>query len=119
MNSAEVKIVCPNCKSEATFFSIYVGSYKLYPNKNGVIKCTYCGLSKNHTFVSSDYYYKIEIGKRMLVAKDLNHLIVIRDFFQNNGKTYEPDFDFPKNFYVKKHEIIAKINNVLKQKNLN
>jgi hypothetical protein len=40
-------------------------------------------------------------------------LISLKIYFENNCKMNEPDLDFPKEFYLRKNEIIQKINLII------
>jgi hypothetical protein len=100
------------------FHSHYTGTYKLYPAREGKIACTHCGLNGPHVFSSKDYYYQIPVGNRTLYAGSFEYLIFLRNYFKENyryvsGK--EPTLDFPRLFYVRRDEIVKKIDGILKR----
>jgi hypothetical protein len=113
---SSVDIICPRCFSKAKFYSELVGTYKMYPNKNGNVVCRHCGFAGQHVFSNKDYYYQVEVGKRTLYARNLENLISLRDYFQEGYKSKpkgDPEHDFPQEFYVNREEIVKKINSVL------
>ncbi|MCU0436759.1 MAG: hypothetical protein MUC49_02525 [Raineya sp.] len=113
MEEARVDVICPKCSKKAVYYAEWTGSYVQYPKKKGVVKCSYCGLHKKHTFSSQDYFYKISIGTRLLFARNIEKLNCIKTFFEKNLKTEEPDLDFPKEFYQRKDLIIKEIQKIL------
>jgi hypothetical protein len=108
-----VDIICPKCKEKAIFHSTYVGTYKMYPDKDGKVSCTHCGFNSSYHLTNKDYFYQIPIGKRILYAMNKEKLISLKIYFENNCKMNEPDLDFPKEFYLRKNEIIQKINLII------
>ena len=116
MHQISVDIICPNCSKRALFQAEAIGAYKLYPNTQGLISCTHCGLNREHNFTSQDYYYQIDVGKRKLFAQNRDNLVSLRDFFQDGNKTKpntDPNLDFPKAFYQNKEVIVKRINQLL------
>ena len=116
MHQILVDIICPSCSKKACFKAEAVGTYKLYPNKHGLISCTHCGLYREHNFSNQDYYYQIDVGKRKLFAQNRDNLLQIRDFFQDEYKTKaneDTNLDFPKEFYQNKDIIVKRINRLL------
>ncbi|MCE3229434.1 MAG: hypothetical protein K0S32_3985 [Bacteroidetes bacterium] len=114
-NKVVIEIICPKCSKKALFQSMLIGSYKLYPDKNGKVSCTNCGFNSTHIFSGKDYFYKIEIDNRILYAQTREKLISLRDYFKNSSQkgNIGPDMDFPKVFYTHKGEIIKKIDAIL------
>lgn len=113
-----VDIICPKCSDKARFHVKLVGSFKLYPDVNGKVSCINCGFSGNHIFSNKDYFYQIEIGGRKLFAQNKENLITLRDFFQDGYNFKEkgnPEFDFPKDFYLNKEKIVKQIDLLLEE----
>lgn len=110
-----VEIICPNCAKKALFHSVLIGTYKLYPDKNGRVTCISCGYNSSHVFSNRDYFYKVVVGRRILYAQTLENLILLRNYFLSGQyKGYRsPDDDYPKVFYKGKEEIIRKIDRIL------
>ncbi|KOY86542.1 hypothetical protein AD998_10650 [bacterium 336/3] len=113
MEETHIDVICPKCSKKAAYYAERAGTYIQYPKKEGIIKCSYCGLNKNHVFSNKDYFYKINIGKRFLFARNMRGLNNIKFFFENNLKFTDPDDDFPKEFYKKKKFIINEIQKII------
>jgi hypothetical protein len=118
MKEVTVDIVCPKCSKKALFHSEYVGTYKLYPKKEGKITCVNCGLNGLHIFSNKDYYYQIPVGNRILYAGTKDYLIFLKNFFREEYKHKtggDSELDFPRIFYLKREEIVKKINSLLEK----
>ncbi len=117
---AQVEIICPKCEKKAIFHSVLIGGYKLRPDNNGRITCTFCGANSNHVFSRKDYYYQIPIGNRTLFAENYEKLLFLRNYFnyklQEKKGRWDPDLDFPGMFYKKRKEIVEKIDQLIKKK---
>jgi hypothetical protein len=115
MDEAQIIIRCPKCSKKALFKSTWNKErYVLQINSIGNVVCSFCGYNGSKEFSNDDYYYQLQIEDRKLFARNLDNLIAIRDFFQENRKMTSPEFDFPKLFYESKKEFIEKINKLLK-----
>ena len=116
MEVSEVIVKCQKCKEKALFKSSWVVNYVRSPSEDGYITCTHCGYNGKHKLSSENYFYQIPIGNRTLYARNINNLVTIKDFFEQGMKTDgDPNLDFPKEFYLRKDEIIEKINALVKE----
>ena len=118
MHQISVDIICPKCSGKALFKTDLIGTYKLYPDVHGFVSCKNCGSNGEHTFSNQDYYYQIDVDGRKLFARNLDNLILLRDFFSGGYKTkpnQDPEFDFPREFYQKKDVIVKRINQLLER----
>ena len=82
--------------------------------KIGYQVCSNCGSSKKINFSSMLYFYQVEIKGKKLVASTRERLLLIRNYFAENGKMNSPDFDYPKEFYKNRNELIHKVDSLLK-----
>jgi hypothetical protein len=114
---ALVDIICPNCSRKAQFHSEWTGGYVLHPDTNGKVTCLHCGLNKDYVFSNKDYFYQIQVDERILFARNLDSLIGMRNYFRDGHKKpgKDPELDFPKSFYLKREEIVKKINAILEK----
>lgn len=118
VESVTIDITCPNCGKKAAFHAELVPR-KYHPifttrNDDGYMTCTHCGSNKKHHFTLNDYYYQIEVGDRILYARTLDNLKALQEYFRlhytnRSYKTFEPGEDFPAEFYLRKDEIVRKI----------
>lgn len=107
-------INCPSCSGKAAFTSpSVVRQTVVVPSLKGKVTCPMCGLSKAHTFSSIDHFYKIEIGGRYLVARNLGNADALRKYFASGGKSDSPKLDFPKVFYKYREEIARKLGDMI------
>ncbi len=114
----ELEIVCPRCTKKAIFHSVLIGTYKMYPDKNGNVTCTHCGFNANHIFSNADYYYRVSVVDRTLYAQTLDKLILLQNYFKNydqNKIHHDPNIDFPKTFYKNRKEIVKRIDSILEK----
>jgi rubredoxin len=110
----DIVIICPNCSGKAAFSSpSVVRQTVVVPSLEGKVTCPMCGLSKAHTFSSTDYFYKIEIGGRSLFARNLGNADALRKYFAYGGKSDSPELDFPKVFYECREEIVRKLGDMI------
>ena len=116
-----IDVICPNCANKALFNSEYEGDYVKSPSKNGKVTCKSCGFNVPFIFSNKYYFYQIPVGNKILYARTLEDLIVLRNYFQKNfinAEARDPELDFPKIFYIRRKEIVKKINVVLEGKTL-
>ena len=112
----DIVIVCPKCASKAAFYSPSIVRHTvLVPSLAGTVVCPSCGFNKAHTFSSSDYFHKIEVGDRFLFARTLSTANALKDHFENDSRrSTDPELDFPKVFYERKDEIVRKLDQLIK-----
>ena len=105
-----IEVKCPKCSKKASYYASQAGSYAFKVASEGKVFCTNCGLNKNHTFSSMDYYYAIPIKGRYLYARTLENLKFLRQYFAENRRTQgDPELDFPKVFYENRQELVRLI----------
>lgn len=110
-----IDIICPKCAKKALFQSVWVGNYVLFPDRAGRASCLHCGYNKEHIFSNKDYFYQIEVGNRKLYARSIEDLKILQAYFREKKGNTEPSRDFPKLFYLRREEIIAKIDVIIEK----
>lgn len=117
MDCKSTDIICPECGSKAEFLSNEeVVIFTIWrPSKEGKIICSKCGLIKNGVLDKDMYYFQIPVGNRYLYARNLDNLIALRNYFDGNLKTNDPNMDFPREFYTNKVALIKSIDKRLKK----
>lgn len=118
--TADIEIICPKCGSKAAYYASKSGSYRIVPDSQGKVICSNCGLNKSHRLQSKDYYYAIPVKGRILYARTLEKMKVLKDYFEEDKRLQgDPELDFPKVFYENRLLIVKLIEERIEKEQVN